>query len=153
MGSEADVARQGDVGCKDEIRTFLAKNSLGAIFGTIRRNSPEISKVISREEDQEFDSLSSQPSYLRRRAALFAAGLTGLAMLELHHYEPYANSMKCLICLEEKGLAFTSRYVDILRFEQHAAAFLKINPNGQVPVLVHDSKTIVESLRHQRISR
>ena len=42
-------------------------------------------------------------------------------------------------------LAFTSRYVDILRFEQHEAAFVKINPNGQVPVLVHDGKTIVES--------
>lgn len=66
-------------------------------------------------------------------------------MLELHHYEPYANSMKCLICLEEKGLAFTSCYVDILRFEQHEAAFVKINPNGQVPVLVHEGKTIVES--------
>lgn len=66
-------------------------------------------------------------------------------MLELHHYEPYANSKKCLICLEEKGLAFTSRYVDILRFEQHEAAFVKIKPNGQVPVLVHDGKTIVES--------
>ncbi len=66
-------------------------------------------------------------------------------MLELHHYEPYANSMKCLICLEEKRLAFTGRYVDILRFEQHEPAFLKINPNGQVPVLIHDGKTIVES--------
>ena len=69
----------------------------------------------------------------------------GPAMLELHHYEPYANSMKCLVCLEEKRLAFTSRYVDILRFEQHEAAFVKINPNGQVPVLVHDGRTIVES--------
>ncbi len=66
-------------------------------------------------------------------------------MLELHHYEPYANSMKCLVCLEEKGLAFQSRYVDILRFEQHAAAFVRINPNGQVPVLIHDGRTIVES--------
>lgn len=66
-------------------------------------------------------------------------------MLELYHFEPYANSMKCLICLEEKGLAFESRYVDILRFEQHTVAFVKINPNGQVPVLIHDGKTIVES--------
>jgi glutathione S-transferase len=66
-------------------------------------------------------------------------------MLELYHYEPYANSMKCLICLAEKRLAFTGHYVDILRFEQHEAAFVKINPNGQVPVLVHDGRTIVES--------
>jgi glutathione S-transferase len=66
-------------------------------------------------------------------------------MLALYHYEPYANSMKCLLCLEEKGLSFEGRYVDILRFEQHEPAFVAINPNGQVPVLVHDGHTIVES--------
>ena len=66
-------------------------------------------------------------------------------MLALYHYEPYANSMKCLIALEEKGLKFESRYVDILKFEQHEPAFVAINPNGQVPVLVHDGEVIVES--------
>jgi glutathione S-transferase len=66
-------------------------------------------------------------------------------MLELFHYEPYANSMKCLISLTEKDLKFTSRYVDILAFEQHEAWFVRINPNGQVPVLVHDGRAIVES--------
>jgi glutathione S-transferase len=49
------------------------------------------------------------------------------------------------MCLEEKGLAFESKYVDILRFEQHAPEFVAINPNGQVPVLVHDGRAIVES--------
>ena len=66
-------------------------------------------------------------------------------MLELYHYEPYANSMKCLICLKEKGLEFASRYIDILKFEQHAPEFVAINPNGQVPVLIHDGRAIVES--------
>jgi glutathione S-transferase len=66
-------------------------------------------------------------------------------MLELYHYEPYANSMKCLICLEEKGLDFVSRYVDILKFEQHDPAFVALNPNGQVPILVHDGRVVVES--------
>jgi glutathione S-transferase len=66
-------------------------------------------------------------------------------MLALYHYEPYANSMKCLIALQEKGLEFESRYVDILKFEQHEPAFVAINPNGQVPVLVHDGNAIVES--------
>ena len=66
-------------------------------------------------------------------------------MLELYHYEPYANSMKCLICLKEKGLEFASRYVDILKFEQHAPEFVALNPNGQVPVLLHDGRAIVES--------
>jgi glutathione S-transferase len=66
-------------------------------------------------------------------------------MLELYHYEPYANSMKNIICLNEKGIDFVSRYVDILKFEQHEPGFIALNPNGQVPILVHDGKVIVES--------
>ena len=66
-------------------------------------------------------------------------------MLELYHYEPYANSMKNLVCLKEKGVDFVSRYVDILKFEQHEPWFVALNPNGQVPILVHDGKVITES--------
>jgi glutathione S-transferase len=66
-------------------------------------------------------------------------------MLELYHAEPGANSMKCLHCLKEKGLDFVSHYVDLLRFEQHTPEFIRINPNGQVPVLVHDGAIITES--------
>ena len=66
-------------------------------------------------------------------------------MLELYHAEPGANSMKCLHCLKEKGLDFVSHYVDLLRFEQHSPEFVKLNPNGQVPVLVHDGAIITES--------
>ncbi len=66
-------------------------------------------------------------------------------MLELYHAEPVANSMKVLLCLQEKGLGFTSHYVDLLRFEQHRPEFIALNPNGQVPVLVHDGAVITES--------
>ena len=66
-------------------------------------------------------------------------------MLALYHAEPVANSMKSLLCLKEKGLEFVSHYVDLLRFEQHQPAFVKINPNGQVPVLVHNGAIITES--------
>lgn len=66
-------------------------------------------------------------------------------MLELYHAEPAANSMKVLLCLKEKNLEFVSHYVNLLMFEQHQPGFLKINPNGQVPVLVHDGAIITES--------
>jgi glutathione S-transferase len=66
-------------------------------------------------------------------------------MLELYHAEPGANSMKCLHCLKEKGVEFVSHYVDLLRFEQHSPEFVKLNPNGQVPVLVHNGAIITES--------
>jgi len=66
-------------------------------------------------------------------------------MLELYHYEPSANSMKPMLCLKEKGLEFVSHYVDLHSFEQHSPDFVKVNPNGQVPALVHDGAVITES--------
>lgn len=66
-------------------------------------------------------------------------------MLELYHAEPAANSLKALIGVKEKGVEFVSRYVRLNRFEQHEPWFVKINPNGQVPVLAHDGKVITES--------
>lgn len=66
-------------------------------------------------------------------------------MLELYHWEPNGSALKTLICLHEKSLAFTSRYVDLLAFEQCRPEFLALNPFGQVPVLVHDGKVLTES--------
>lgn len=66
-------------------------------------------------------------------------------MLELYHWEPNGNALKTLICLHEKGLEFESRYLDLLEFDQYDPAFLALNPDGQVPVLVHDGKVLTES--------
>lgn len=66
-------------------------------------------------------------------------------MLELYHAEPVANSMKVLLCLKEKNIEFVSHYVNLLRFEQHSPEFVRINPNGQVPVLIHDGEILTES--------
>lgn len=68
-----------------------------------------------------------------------------LAVLELYHAEPGANSLKSMLCLKEKGLDFVGHYVDLANFEQHEPEFVAINPNGQVPVLVHDGRVITES--------
>jgi glutathione S-transferase len=53
--------------------------------------------------------------------------------------------MKPMLCLKEKGIDFESRYVDLHRFEQHSPEFVRINPNGQVPALIHDGAIITES--------
>lgn len=66
-------------------------------------------------------------------------------MFELFHAEPASNSLKVLLCLKEKGIDFVSHPVNIQAFEQHEDWFLKINPDGQVPVLVHDGTAITES--------
>jgi glutathione S-transferase len=68
-------------------------------------------------------------------------------MLELYHFEAAANSMKPLLCLHEKGVDFVSRQLNLdgKRWEQYSDWFLKINPDGQVPVLAHDGRAVVES--------
>lgn len=66
-------------------------------------------------------------------------------MLELYHYEPSANSAKPMICLKEKGLDFVSHYVNLHTFEQHSPEYVRVNPNGQVPALIHDGRVITES--------
>ena len=66
-------------------------------------------------------------------------------MLELYHDEPSANSMKPMLCLKEKGIDFVSRYIDLHSFEQHSPDFVRVNPNGQVPALLHDGEIITES--------
>lgn len=65
--------------------------------------------------------------------------------LKLYHAEPVANSLKSLIPLKEKGLEFESKYVDLHKFEQHEPWFVKINPEGQVPVLDHDGAIITHT--------
>ncbi|MGH6989531.1 MAG: glutathione S-transferase family protein [Stellaceae bacterium] len=65
--------------------------------------------------------------------------------LELYHGGPGANSLKVLLVMAEKNIPFVSHRLNLVGFEQHAPEFVKINPRGQVPVLVHDGRTITES--------
>lgn len=65
--------------------------------------------------------------------------------LTYYHAEPVANSLKSMIPLKEKGLDYTSRYVDLHKFEQHQPWFVAVNPEGQVPVLDHDGTIITHT--------
>jgi glutathione S-transferase len=65
--------------------------------------------------------------------------------LKYYHAEPAANSLKSMIPLKEKGLEFESIYVDLHKFEQHSDWFIKLNPEGQVPVLDHDGVLITHT--------
>ena len=70
---------------------------------------------------------------------------SGVDMLTLYHATPLANSGKVLIALHEKALAFESRFVDLHSFEQHEPWFLALNPDGQVPVLVHNGEVLMHT--------
>ncbi len=75
-------------------------------------------------------------------------------MLELYHYGTAVCAAKVRIVLAEKRLPWQSHIV-ILGLDggqappgsltQHDPAYLKLNPNGVVPTLVHDGRTIIES--------
>lgn len=65
--------------------------------------------------------------------------------LELYHGGPGANSLKVLLALAEKNIDYVDHRLNLVKFEQHDPDFVKINPRGQVPVLIHDGRTITES--------
>jgi len=66
-------------------------------------------------------------------------------MLELYHDWRSFCSIKVRICLAEKQLPWTSRFVDLMNLEHTRPEYLSLNPNGVVPTLVHDGVPIVES--------
>jgi len=66
-------------------------------------------------------------------------------MLELYHAGLTTCSKKSRLCLKEKGLPYVSHYMRLDRFEHHTPEYLKLNPNGIVPTLVHDGNVVIES--------
>ncbi|MGD8358256.1 MAG: glutathione S-transferase family protein [Lysobacterales bacterium] len=55
------------------------------------------------------------------------------------------NTMKTLYVLEELGVEYEFRYVDLAKGEHHAEAFRAATPVGRVPVLEHDGEFLFES--------
>jgi glutathione S-transferase len=66
-------------------------------------------------------------------------------MLELYHAGLSQASVKVRTTLKEKGLAYKSHYLRLPEGEHLSAAYLAINPDGQVPALVHDGAVITET--------
>ena len=65
-------------------------------------------------------------------------------MLELYHGTTSVYAQKARLTLAEKGLEWESHLM-ALNGDQLDPAYLKLNPNGVVPTLVHDGNVIVES--------
>ncbi len=58
------------------------------------------------------------------------------------YYSLAPNPMKVALFLEESGLPYEAIPVDTRKGEQHAVAFMAMNPNAKVPVIV-DGETVV----------
>ncbi len=65
--------------------------------------------------------------------------------LVLYHAWVSSASRRVRFVLEEKQLPYKGILVNLLEFEQHSPEYLKLNPNGFVPTLVHEGQPIVES--------
>ena len=65
--------------------------------------------------------------------------------VELYHFWSSVCSVRCRMALEEKGVKWTSRYIDLFNFDQMEPEYLAINPDGLVPTLVHDGEPVTES--------
>ena len=65
-------------------------------------------------------------------------------MIKLY-YHPSPNPLKVALFMEEAGLPYELIPVDTRKGEQHAPAFLAINPNGKTPALVDGDVTVFDS--------
>ena len=66
-------------------------------------------------------------------------------MLILYDFGNSVCCQKVRITLVEKGLTWEARRVDLFKIEQYDPNYLKLNPKGVVPTLVHDGTPVIES--------
>ena len=66
-------------------------------------------------------------------------------MMILHHAWRSSASRRVRLCLEEKGLEYEGYHVDLEKMEHHSPEYLRINPLGVIPTLIHDGKPLHES--------
>jgi glutathione S-transferase len=66
-------------------------------------------------------------------------------MIELYHHGSSVCAAKVRFALGEKGLAWQGHYLDILRGDQFAPDYVRLNPKAVVPTLIHDGRVLNES--------
>jgi glutathione S-transferase len=66
-------------------------------------------------------------------------------VIELYNFAQSTCSLKVRICLAEKQLEWIDRRLVSKNHDHLSDWYLKLNPNGVVPTLVHDGAPIIES--------
>ena len=64
----------------------------------------------------------------------------------IFYYAPWSSASTCLWALEELGVPHEKVKLDLAAKATHTPEFLAQNPNGKVPLLVHDGVPIFESI-------
>jgi len=65
--------------------------------------------------------------------------------LELYHSAHSTCSQKVRLCLAEKGLDWVPHELHFATRDHLQPEYMKLNPNGVVPTLVHDGEPVIES--------
>ena len=66
-------------------------------------------------------------------------------MMKLYDFPQSPYCQKVRLVLAEKDLSYEKVFVDLMKNEQKAAEFLRLNPYGKVPVLVDEDEVIYDS--------
>lgn len=66
--------------------------------------------------------------------------------LELHTFFRSSAAYRVRIALNLKGLAYTPRYVDLMRGDQQNPEYRQLNPEARIPSLVVDGRVLTQSL-------
>jgi glutathione S-transferase len=59
---------------------------------------------------------------------------------------PRTSAGRCIWALEEAGIKYNNQPVDMKNKEHKSPEYLKLNPNGKVPVFVDNDVTLFESM-------
>ncbi len=65
-------------------------------------------------------------------------------MITLYNHYLSVCVQKVRLAMSEKGLDWEDRNIDLMRGEQVSPEYLRINPKGVVPAIVHDGQTVIE---------
>jgi glutathione S-transferase len=66
-------------------------------------------------------------------------------MLKLYTAQNSICTQKVFLTLIEKGLDWESEYIDLFKNEQYRPEYLRLNPKGVVPTLIHEGRPVIES--------
>jgi glutathione S-transferase len=66
-------------------------------------------------------------------------------MLKLFTAQNSICTQKVFLTMSEKGLNWDSQYIDLFKNEQYDSEYLKLNPKGVVPTLIHEGRAVIES--------
>lgn len=66
-------------------------------------------------------------------------------MLQLYHQNISVCAQKVRVVLDEKQLGWEGILVDLKAGEQTSPEYVKLNPRGVVPTLIHDGQVVIES--------